>query len=100
MHSVIRNYPGARGLADELLKHRSEIEREVGGVSGFIAYYLLKTSDVAMSVTVCDDRRGCEESSTRAASWLRKSLPNLKLEPPQILSGEVCFRFANYPAKV
>ena len=100
MYTVIRSYSGAQSLADELRKRGKEVEREMGSVSGFIAYYLLKTSDGAVSVTVCDDRRGCEESTTRSASWLRKNLPELKLSPPEILGGEVCFRFANYPAKV
>ncbi len=96
MHTVIRNYKSAPGLADDLKKRIGEIESEISTVPGFIAYYLIKTTDGATSVTVCDERTGCDESTKRASSWLKKNMPHLKLDPPQIIGGEVSFKFANY----
>ena len=100
MYTVIRHYAGAPTLADELKTKNKDIENEIGSVSGFISYNLLKTSDGALSITTCEDRRGCDESSTRAANWLRKNLPNMKLSPPQIITGDVAFRFSKTAAKV
>lgn len=100
MYTVIRTYAGAPTLADELKKRNADIQKEIGSVKGFNAYYLVKTTDGAASITVCEDRGGCEESTKRAANWLRANLPNLKMAPPQIISGEVHFQFASHPAKV
>ena len=100
MHTVIRNYTGTHGLADELKKHHTEIESIINTVPGFIAYYLIKTPESAASVTVCESRTGCDESSKRAADWIRKNLPSMKISPPQIIQGDLLFKFANYSTKV
>jgi hypothetical protein len=100
MHTVIRNYTGTPGLADELKKHSSEIESLIAAVPGFIAYYLIKTPEGASSVTVCESRTGCDETSKLAADWIRKNLPSLKISPPQIIQGDLLFKFANYSTKV
>lgn len=94
MHTVIRNYTGAPGLGDDLRKRSKDIETEIRSVSGFIAYYLVKTSDGIASVTVCENRNGCDESTKRAGNWLRQNLPDLKIGAPQIISGEVAFKFS------
>ena len=95
MYTVIRNYTVAPGLADELKKRSKDIESEVGSVSGFIAYQLIKTDEGATSITMCENRGGCDESTKRAANWLQKNLPNLKIGTPQIISGELAFKFAS-----
>jgi hypothetical protein len=100
MHTVIRSYTGAPTLADDLNKRSKEVETLIKKVPGFIAYYLMKTSDGAASITVCENRSGCEESSKVAANWLRENMPTLKVNPPHIIAGEISFRFANYPARV
>ena len=100
MFTVIRTYSGAPGLADELKQRSKEIQKEIETVPGFVAYYMIKTPDGATSVTVCDDRAGCDESTRRAANWLRQNLPNLKLSPPQVTVGELAFKFATYSTKV
>jgi hypothetical protein len=100
MYSVIRHYAGAPSLADELTKRKGDVEKEISGVPGFVSYYLLKTADGAIAITLCESRQGCEESSRRAANWLRQNLPNAKIPAPQILSGEVTIKFASKTAKV
>ncbi len=100
MHTVMRVYTGHPGFADELKKRGSDLEADISSVRGFIAYYLIRTSDGATSITVCEDRKGCDESSRRASEWLRKNMPHVKLEPPQAIAGELVLKFANYPAKV
>src|SRR5262249_13281161 len=74
MHTVIRNYKGQPTLGEELTRHRKEVESLISGIQGFIAYYLVKTTDGIASVTVCEDKKGCDESSRRAADWLRQNL--------------------------
>jgi len=96
MHTVIRNYKGQPKLADELKKRSKDVETLISAVPGFIAYYLVKTTGGMLSVTVCDDKRGCDESSKRAADYLRKEMPDLKVSAPEIMEGDLLFKFTNY----
>jgi len=100
MFTVIRNYTGAQGFADDLKKRSKEIESLISSVPGFIAYYLIKTPEGAASVTVCDDRKGCDESTKRAADWIRTNMPDAKIAPPQIIAGDLAFKFASYTTRV
>lgn len=93
MYMVIRNYQSAPTLADVLTKRSKDIESEMSTVPGFMAYYLMKTADGATTVTVCEDQTGCEESTRRAAAWLRTNLPALKIPAPQVTAGAVAFEF-------
>ena len=96
MYTVIRHYTAAPKLADELTKRSKDVEALLGSVPGFIAYYLVKTADGAASITVCEGRDGCDESTRRSAEWLRQNTPELKLGAPQIIAGDLAFKFANY----
>ena len=100
MFTVIRNYTGAPTLADDLKKRSKDIESEISSIPGFIAYYLVKTTDGIASVTVCENKTGCDESTKRAGNWLTKNLPNLKLGTPQTIAGELAFKFATYKTTV
>ena len=93
MHSVIRTYTGAPGAAAQLKPHAKEIETLLRRAKGFIAYYLLDTPDGMISITVCQDRAGCDESTQLAAQWVRENKPNLFKSPPQITQGDLALRF-------
>src|SRR5262249_28180290 len=96
VYTVIRNYTGAPGFANELKKHSKEIESLIRSVPGFIAWYLVGTAEGAASVTVCESKSGCDESTQRAANWIRQTLPDTKVSPPQIIAGDLVFKFADY----
>ena len=100
MYTVIRNYTGAPTLADDLKKRSKDIETETSTVPGFIAYYLVKTTDGIASITVCESKSGCDESTKRAANWFTKNMPTLKLGSPQTIAGELAFKFATYKTSV
>jgi hypothetical protein len=53
------------------------------------AYYLIKTADGAVSISVFDDEAGSEESTAAAAAYVRENLPDYAGSPPQVSSGEV-----------
>lgn len=100
MNAVIRNYTGSPGLADDLKKSSKEIENEISSIPGFIAYYMIKTNNGMASVTVAETDKACDESNRRAANWLKQNRPNVKISPPEIISGELAFKFANYKTTV
>jgi hypothetical protein len=89
MFASIRKYNGTPLLVDELVKKQDDIKSVLRPIRGFHAYYLLKTSDGAVSMTVCEDRAGAEESNRVAATWLKDKLPTFATPPPEITTGEV-----------
>ena len=95
MHAVIRRYsgPGASQLFSELERRSKDVEEIIRGVSGFRSYSLIRTDDGGISVTVCRDRAGTEESTQRAAGWIRENFPNTA-SPPDVTEGEVILQLS------
>ncbi|MFI7128705.1 hypothetical protein ACIBQ1_23590 [Nonomuraea sp. NPDC050153] len=59
-------------------------------IPGFVAYYWVDAGDgVMVSTTVFEDRAGAEESTRRAADFVREGLASVLPNPPQVTSGEV-----------
>ncbi|GEM_PF-4550048 len=66
-HVVIRRWSGAAQLMAEMERRRDEVEQLIRGVPGFGAYYAVRTgANELVSITVCDDRAGTDESTRRA----------------------------------
>lgn len=95
MHAVIRKYsgPGASRLFDELELRCHEVEKIMLGVPGLRSYSLIRTSDGGLSVTVCRDRAGTEESTRRASGWIAENFP-VTADSPQIIEGTVILHIA------
>ena len=89
MYATIRNYAAGGDFADALVENESEVRRLIEGIAGFHAYYLVRTADGAVSVSVSDDQSGAEESNRAAAEWVRDNLSHLSVSPPQVSAGEV-----------
>jgi hypothetical protein len=89
MFASIRKYDGAPSLVAEVIKHQDEIKAVLKPIPGFNAYYLLKTNDGAVSMTVCDDKAGADESNRVEAKWFKDKLPTFATRAPQITTGEV-----------
>jgi hypothetical protein len=89
MFASIRKYNSAPTLADELVKRQDEIKSVLRPVPGFHAYYLLKTNDGAISMTVCGSQAGADESNRVEANWLKGKLPTFATRAPEITSGEL-----------
>ena len=100
MFASIRKYNGAPTLADELGKRQEDIKSLLRPIPGFHAYYLIKTNDGVISMTVCEDRAGADESNRVAAGWLKDKLPTFATRPPEITTGEVRFHLNEQLAKV
>jgi hypothetical protein len=94
MYATVRSYSGSPGLVDALIDHEDDVRRLINDIDGFRAYYLVRTGGGnALTVSVFDDEAGTEESTRRAADWLRQNLSDLSVSPPQVTSGEVVFSF-------
>jgi heme-degrading monooxygenase HmoA len=94
MYATVRSYPGPPGFGDELVKRQDEVKSLIQGISGFRAYYLIKTDQGGVvTVSVYDDQAGADESTRMAAEWVRTNLPDMGVDPPQVSSGEVGIQF-------
>ena len=91
MHAVIRTFAGSGGkkLLDLLEGRKSEVEGIIRPVKGFVSYSLLRTADGMVSVTVCEDKAGCDESSRLAREWVGKNASDLGVRPPTVVEGSV-----------
>ena len=94
MYTVIRQYSGqgASQLFDVLESKKDEVERLIRGVSGFVSYTLLRTSNGGITVTVCQDKAGTDASVRIAADWVRQNAP-VAITPPVISEGNTILHF-------
>jgi glycine/D-amino acid oxidase-like deaminating enzyme len=69
-------------------QRQQEVNELIGGVPGFVAYYATRAGDSVTTVTVCESQAGTQESTRRAAEWVRNNLADANLGVPQIIEGE------------
>ena len=77
MYLVVRSYsgPGASELFDLLGERQGEVKELISGVPGFVSYAAARTGDDAgVTVTACQDKAGTDESSRRAAEWVKENV--------------------------
>ncbi len=89
MHTVIRSYAGsgATALIDLLEERKPEVEELIRAVTGFVSYSLLRTADGCVSVTVCQDKTGTDESLQLAMNWIQENASHLDVHPPTVTEG-------------
>ncbi len=94
MHAVIRTYSGsgAKDLFDVLEQRKSEVESLMRAVKGFGSYLLIRTGDGGISVTVCQDKAGTDDSVRKAKDWIGKNASNIGASAPQVSEGPVIFQ--------
>jgi heme-degrading monooxygenase HmoA len=93
MHATVRNYPGNSKLADALVENGAAVESLISGIDGFKAYYLVRTADGAVSISVFDSEAGTDASNSAAAAFIRENLPDAAGAAPQVSAGEVALNF-------
>ena len=95
MYATVRRYASDHGLVDALVQNEGEVRDLIGGIDGFRAYYMIRTSDGgAISVSVYEDASGADASNAAAAGWVRENLPELAAAaPPETTAGEVAVSF-------
>ncbi|HLH31100.1 MAG TPA: hypothetical protein VKY31_07840 [Terriglobia bacterium] len=91
MQVVIRTYSGvgAKGLFDLLEKNKAEVEGVIRSVKGFVSYTLARIGDGGVSVTVCQDKSGIDESIQKAKDWITKNAGNVAPAAPKVSEGSV-----------
>jgi hypothetical protein len=89
LYASIRTYDGNPELADQLGGYRGDIEQLLGSIPGFRHWVCVRTDNGTVTVTVCDDKAGVEESITRAGNWLKEHASDVTFTTPEIANGEI-----------
>jgi heme-degrading monooxygenase HmoA len=93
MHVVIRRYNDNAKLMDVLEQKHADVERLIRGVPGFVAYYLVRSTDGGASISVYQDQAGTRESTRLAGDWVRQNAPEAVGTPPEVTEGETIIQF-------
>ena len=97
MFAAIRTY----GVTD--IDELSELVKEgflpiVESVPGFVAYYVVDAGDgLASSITICEDKTGVDESTSRAAEWVEEHALDFIQSGPAVVTGAVTAEIAATP---
>ena len=91
MYAIVRNYsgPGAKQLFEVLEQRKAEVEANLRKVPGLVSYTLARGNDGGMSITVCNDKAGADESVKVAREWIKANAANIPAYPPAIMEGPV-----------
>ena len=90
MYAVVRRYDGVTDPAEAARRAQQGFVPLLSEVPGFVAYYAIDAGGgVIVSISVFQDQPGSEESTERAADYVRENLASLIPNPPQVTGGEV-----------
>jgi len=91
MHAVVRNYSGAgaKELFDLLEQRKADVEVTLRKVAGLVSYTLLRSNDGGMSVTVCKDKAGADDSVKVARDWIEKNASAIHANAPVVTEGSL-----------
>jgi hypothetical protein len=94
MYAVVRTYSGqgASELFDLLGQREEDVKALISGVPGFVNYAALRSGDGGVTVTVCDNKAGTDESSRRAAEWVKENV-SATVDAPAITEGDTVLQF-------
>lgn len=96
MYAVVRSYSGqgTSELFEQLEQRTEEVEELIGGVPGFVSYTAFRSGEGGVTVTVCQDKAGTDESSRRAAEWVKANITTMA-NPPVISEGSTVVQFTS-----
>jgi hypothetical protein len=94
MYVIIRSYSGQGGseLFDALAARDEDVKALIGTVPGFISYAAFRANGGGHTVTVCQDKAGTDESSRRAADWVKENI-DATVDAPTVAEGSTVLDF-------
>jgi len=93
MDVVVRTYTGkgSKELFSLLEQRKADVEKLMRSVKGFESYTLARSGngEGGMSMTVCQDKAGTEESVRVAKEWVAKNGANIAVDAPKVSMGSI-----------
>jgi len=93
MYATVRRYRNAAALADVMTAREDEVKGLITSIAGFVSYYATRDGDMMTSVSVYNEKSGCDESTRRAGEWVRANVSPLP-GAPEVSGGEVFIHFS------
>lgn len=93
MYATVRRYEDAGALADAMSAKSDEVRKLISEVPGFVNYLATRDGDTITTVSIYNDKAGCDESTRRAREWVGKNVQG-HLSAPQISGGDVYLTFS------
>jgi hypothetical protein len=89
MYAVVRTYSGqgASEVFDLIEQRQEDVTALLADVPGFVNYAAVRSGDGGVTITVCEDRAGTDESSRRAVEWIKENASGTA-SPPAITEGD------------
>ena len=96
MYAVVRTYSGqgASEIFDVIEQREEDVKALITGVPGFVNYAAVRSGDGGVTVTVCEDKAGTDESSRRAAEFVKENV-SATANPPAITEGNTVLQFSS-----
>ena len=91
MYVAVRLYKVKAGSMDEIVRRAQEgFVPLIRQAPGFVAYYGVVTgSDSLFTASIFQDQAGADESTKKAANWIRQNLAEFVQGVPDIFTGDV-----------
>lgn len=91
MYVVLRRYKLKPGSMDEIARRAQQgFVPLVSQIPGFVAYYGVEAGDdVGVTISIFQDKAGEEESTRRAADWVRQNVAEFVEGGVEVTAGEV-----------
>ena len=94
MYATIRRYSNAKALSDAMSAKKDDVKKIISEVPGFVSYYATREGDTVTTVSIYNDKAGCDESTNRARKWVAENVKSAAVGAPQISGGDVFINFS------
>jgi hypothetical protein len=92
VYATVRRYKNAEALAAAMSAKKGDVQKLISEIPGFVTYYATRDGDSMTSISIYNDKAGCDESTTRAGEWVRANVNPLP-SAPDVSGGEVFLTF-------
>lgn len=93
MYATVRRYRNASALCDAMSAREDEVKKLITSIPGFVSYNATRDGDMMTSISIYNDKSGCDESTRRAGEWVRENVKPLP-GAPEVSGGEVFMNFS------
>ena len=75
MYAAVRAFSGkgTKTIFEAVTEHKADVEQIMCQIKGFVSYTIINTADGCISVIVCQDKKGIDESLQKAFDWIAKN---------------------------
>ena len=101
MHGVLRHYTVDPKNVNEIVRRvAAEGLTFLKAIPGFLSWGLMDTGHGQMvTYSVYEAKTGAEESTKKAAAWIKENIASLVPSPPRVIEGEIRLREVKESAK-